>query len=298
VTIKREDIKKLVIQQMLQESIQEEGVQSWLSNALIGGGKVAQRAGEKIAPEDPNFLNDLSLVADFIEMYRDKVKNTEFYKKFFQPINEQYESQYLKQLKAKKATLQDLNSFVDELQKMDDPAIKRDLGELSKSFKAISKTTDIPRTATDSTSSAISTQAAKNDPAKSTTTSSTVTSPETIAPAPNPNDVEVRGTTVTMPAANIQVKKPRTPRTRNPQAKVAAEETAEETAKEIADMMKKQIARTLSSKDQTKLIQLLMKNPQQAEKAASGGAKPTTRKTKVKEAIVEEIYNLLTGETK
>lgn len=289
-TIKREDIKKLVIQQMLQESIQEEGVQSWLSNALIGGGKVAQRAGEKIAPEDPNFLNDLSLVADFIEMYRDKVKNTEFYKKFFQPINEQYESQYLKQLKAKKATLQDLNSFVDELQKMNDPAIKRDLGELSKSFKAISKTTDIPRTATDSTSSAISTQAAKNDPTKSTTTSSTVTSPETIAPAPNPNDVEVKGTTVTMPAANIQVKKPRT---RNPQAKVAAEETA----KEIADMMKKQIARTLPPKDQTKLIQLLMKNPQQAEKAASVVVKPT-RKTKVKEAIVEEIYNLLTGKNK
>lgn len=141
-TIKREDIKKLVIQQMLQESVQEEGaVTNWLrskisSGAQAGGEKLA-KFGQKMAPkpeEDPEFLKDLSKIADFIQMFRNSqtVTDSDFYKKFVmgmqEQVNEQYESQFLKQILSKKPTITDVEDFVKSISSS--PALHKNLKSL------------------------------------------------------------------------------------------------------------------------------------------------------------------------
>jgi hypothetical protein len=294
-TLKREDIKKLVIQQMLQESIQEESsIGRWLRSKVAAGaqagGEKLTKFGQEIAPkpeEDPEFLRDLSKIADFIQMFRNNktVTDSDFYKKFVmgmqEQVNEQYQSQFLKQILSKKPTVADVEGFVKSISSS--PALHKNLKslELKKVEVPSSPTTQQPASQTGD-KKVVTTEKPPETVAKAT--SSPVTEPKSdTEKAPPPSEVELKGTSVNTKGANIQVKPDKSGRRR---ATKQAQDAAEETAKKIADMLVKQQEGTLSAKEQNELIQLLIKNP---------SLKPQPQ---LQEAIVEEIFNLLTGKTK
>lgn len=294
-TLKREDIKKLIIQQMLLESIQEEGViQKWLSNTALKGGDKLTKLGQRMAPkpeEDPEFLQDLSKIADFIQMYRDSktITDSDFYKKFVmgvqEQINEQYQSQFLKQILSKKPTVKDVQDFVNHIGS--NQQLSRELRNLQLKKVEVPEvpTTQKPATAAGTPSDdkkIANTETPPETAAK--TTSSSVTAPETnTEKTAQSSEIERKGALVNTQGANIQVKADKGGKRR---ASKQAKDAAEETAKKIADMLAKQEKGALPEKEQNELIQLLIKNPS------------LKQQQKLEEAIVEEIFNLLTGKYK
>lgn len=298
-TLKREDIKKLIIQQMLLESIQEEGViQKWLSNTALKGGDKLTKLGQRMAPkpeEDPEFLQDLSKIADFIQMYRDSktITDSDFYKKFVmgvqEQINEQYQSQFLKQILSKKPTVKDVQDFVNHIGS--NQQLSRELRNLQlkkvevpsspisqKPATAAVTPPDGKKAATTETPPETAAADKTTSAAVTTTTSAGQTGPET------PIDVKVNDNIVNTNDVQIQVKpKPQSGGGRR--GKAAAKNKANEEARSVADLIKLQKQGRLSGQDKTKLINIL--SGMSAEERAN-----------LQEAIVEEIFNLLTGKTK
>lgn len=286
-TLKREDIKKLVIQQMLQESIQEESsIGRWLRSKVAAGaqagGEKLTKFGQEIAPkpeEDPEFLRDLSKIADFIQMFRNNktVTDSDFYKKFVmgmqEQVNEQYQSQFLKQILSKKPTVADVEGFVKSISSS--PALHKNLKSLEL------KKVEVPVTPV-----VVSSTEEKPPETAAKAASSPVTEPKSdTEKAPPPSEVELKGTSVNTKGANIQVKAAKTGKGgKREKPTPEANKDAAETAQKIAVMLTKQEKGDLSAKEQNELIQLLIKNP--------------SLKPQLQEAIVEEIFNLLTGKTK
>lgn len=123
-TLKREDIKKLVIQQMLQESVQEEGaVTNWLKSKvqkMAGGGaaKTAADGGNK----NPN--RKIEGVADFLQQaQRSKeltalISNTKVGQAAgMKPVQEALGGDFVKQMRQAKITDADLDEFIGQMSK-------------------------------------------------------------------------------------------------------------------------------------------------------------------------------------
>lgn len=286
-TLKREDIKKLIIQQMLQESIQEEGaVTNWLRSKVSAGaqagGEKLTKFGQRIAPkpeEDPEFLQDLSKIADFIQMFRNNktVTDSDFYKKFVmgmqEQVNEQYQSQFLKQILSKKPTIADVEGFVKNVSSS--PALHKNLKSLE--LKKI----EVPDT-TLSTKSAPPEQKVVNSPA-------TVQSKKepTIEPSsPKVPDL-VPGTEVTTKKAKIKFLPP----VEDTPTPAAAQEIAKTSADRMAELKRKFDSGGLKADEKEELLNLLGIGKSQKKRKRRA-------EESLQEAIVEEIFNLLTGKTK
>jgi len=131
VAIKHEDIKNLVMQELLNESINNEGVADWLkkqsSKFLSGAGKTLSGAGEKLKPGDPNFVKKLDKIGDFLQdAQRDKditaaIMQTELGKKVFssqeKSLEEALGGDFAKMMKDKKVTPQEVSSFISAMSK-------------------------------------------------------------------------------------------------------------------------------------------------------------------------------------
>ena len=129
--IKHQDLKNLVIQELLNESINNEGVVDWLrtqsSKAFSGAGKALSGAGEKLKPGDPNFVKKLDKIGDFLQdAQRDKditaaIMQTELGKKVFssqeKSLEEALGRDFAKMMKDKKVTPQEVSSFVSAMSK-------------------------------------------------------------------------------------------------------------------------------------------------------------------------------------
>lgn len=129
--IKHQDLKNLVIQEMLNESINNEGVVDWLrtqsSKAFSGAGKALSGAGEKLKPGDQNFVKKLDKIGDFLQdAQRDKditaaIMQTELGKKVFssqeKSLEEALGRDFAKMMKDKKVTPQEVSSFVSAMSK-------------------------------------------------------------------------------------------------------------------------------------------------------------------------------------
>ena len=124
--IKHQDLKNLVMQELLNETINNEGVTDWLraqsSKALTGAGRALTGAGEKIKPEDPKFVKNLDKIGDFLQMaQRDRditnaIMQTELGKKVFssqeKSLEEALGQDFTKMMKDKKVTPQEVSSFI------------------------------------------------------------------------------------------------------------------------------------------------------------------------------------------
>jgi hypothetical protein len=131
VAIKHQDIKNLVMQELLNESINNEGVADWLkkqsSKFLSGAGKTLSGAGEKLKPGDPNFVKKLDKIGDFLQdAQRDKditaaIMQTELGKKVFssqeKSLEEALGQDFAKMMKDKKVTPQEVSSFISAMSK-------------------------------------------------------------------------------------------------------------------------------------------------------------------------------------
>jgi hypothetical protein len=131
VAIKHQDIKNLVMQELLNESINNEGVTDWLraqsSKALSGVGKALTGAGEKLKPGDPQIAKKLEKVGDFLQMaQRDKditqlIMQTDLGKKVFssqeKSLEEALGQDFVKMMKDKKVTPQEVEAFVAAMNK-------------------------------------------------------------------------------------------------------------------------------------------------------------------------------------
>jgi hypothetical protein len=306
VTIKREDIKKLVIQQMLQESIQEEGaVSDWLrqkaSSGLIGGGKAIQRAGEKIAPKDASkdgqkpldFNKKLQLVADFIQMNRDSkvVKDSDLGKMLFSanPLQEAYESQLLKLMKDKKIDEKDVDLFLSQMSKNEQARKQlQDLGLIGLAQQQTKPETDV-----------------SDDMIVGSTPAEKQPEPQQIAP-----DL--------VPGMEVKTKKAKInflPPIEDAPTPEAAKEVAKTSADRAAQLKQKFDSGKASANEKDELLALMGIGKQKTVKRRTMKKQPAKKVTtaplqkgmtkaggrlgeSLREALVEEIYNLLTGKTK
>jgi hypothetical protein len=128
--ITREELKKLVLQEMQQNQV-DEGVGDWLrskaSSMLTKTGQKMTQAGEKVAP--PPQLDDKTLrkVGDFLQMaQRDKditqlIVQTDLGKKVFssqeKSLEEALGQDFVKMMKDKKVTPQEVQAFVAAMNK-------------------------------------------------------------------------------------------------------------------------------------------------------------------------------------
>ena len=136
--IKHQDLKNLVIQELLNESINNEGVIDWVraqsskaasgaGKALSGAGKALSGAGEKLKPGDPQIAKKLEKVGDFLQMaQRDKditqlIMQTDLGKKVFssqeKSLEEALGQDFVKMMKDKKVTPQEVEAFVAAMNK-------------------------------------------------------------------------------------------------------------------------------------------------------------------------------------
>ena len=306
-TINREDIKKLVIQQMLQESIQEEGaVSDWLrqkaSSGLIGGGKAIQRAGEKIAPKDASkdgqkpldFNKKLQLVADFIQMNRDSkvVKDSDLGKMLFSanPLQEAYESQLLKLMKDKKINEKDVDLFLSQMSKNEQARKQlQDLGLIGLAQQQTKPETDV-----------------SDDMIVGSTPAEKQPEPQQIAP-----DL--------VPGMEVKTKKAKInflPPIEDAPTPEAAKEVAKTSADRAAELKQLFDAGLANAVEKDELLALMgIQNKKttkstRAKKAGSAKPKPAAKSKRgskqrresidnnLKQILEEQIYNLLTGKTK
>jgi hypothetical protein len=138
VAIKHQDLKNLVIQELLNESINNEGVIDWfraqsskatsgVGKAISGVGKTLSAAGEKLKPGDPQIAKKLEKVGDFLQMaQRDKditqlIMQTDLGKKVFssqeKSLEEALGQDFVKMMKDKKVTPQEVEAFVAAMNK-------------------------------------------------------------------------------------------------------------------------------------------------------------------------------------
>lgn len=140
--ITREELKKLVLQEMQQNQV-DEGVGDWLrskaSSMLTKTGQKMTQAGEKVAP--PPQLDDKTLrkVGDFLQMaQRDPeltklILQTPFGKTVFgsdekEKVTEALGQDFIKMIKDKKVTPQEMDDFIAAMSK--NPAAKKMLDGL------------------------------------------------------------------------------------------------------------------------------------------------------------------------
>jgi hypothetical protein len=154
VALTRDELNKLVLQEMKQNQV-DEGVGDWFkqkaAGALTGIGKAATTAGEKIGGANKGKLTSqqkMERVADFIQANRNSslVKNSALYKKLEavdpQQLKEAYESDILKLMKQKKISDQDIDGFIKQMSA--NPQAKKQLMDLGISAPNESGSTEIP----------------------------------------------------------------------------------------------------------------------------------------------------------
>jgi hypothetical protein len=164
--ISREELKKLVIKEMLEQDLKNEGVSDWLrskaSSVLTTTGKKMTQAGEKVAP--PPQLDDKTLrkVGDFLQMaQRDPgitkaILATEFGKQVFgsdeeDNLKEALGADFIKMIKNKKVTPQMLTDFIDSMKKNEKAnKMMTSLGLIPKGSKPVEKS-DVQQTQTGDT---------------------------------------------------------------------------------------------------------------------------------------------------
>ena len=301
-TLKREDIKKLVIQQMLQESIQEEGVEAWARQLFkkfkgTPSSTSQQGASSAQASKKPlDFNKKLELVSDFIQMNRDSksVKDSDLGKMLFSanPLQEAYESQLLKLMKDKKIDEKDVDLFITQMSK-NTQAKKQliDLGLIGDDKQSQQQAQAGSETKT-TTQTVQPTQPVRSAEERPISTSQTIASPpsKTLTTEP-PTDVKVSGNNITTDSVNIQVKAEKDKGARKPSGE--AKVKANQKAKSLADLLNLQKQGKLKDPEKTQLINIL------SGMSAEARAKLEEHKyISLKEALVEEIFNLLTGKIK
>jgi hypothetical protein len=325
--ITREELKKLVLQEMQQNQV-DEGVGDWLRNTrskassmLTKTGQIMTQAGEKVAP--PPQLDDKTLrkVGDFLQMaQRDPeltklILQTPFGKEVFgsdekEKVTEALGQDFIKMIKDKKVTPQMLTGFIDAM-KASPKAQKMmtGLGLVPKDSKPAQSTAEKPA----EEPVAQQTQAGDVPVSDSDIESEEpVSTPEQDAAQAKPAEVPdvVSGTQVTTKKAKINFLPPAE---EEPQV---AQQIAKTSADKLGVLKKKfDSGSILNAKEKDELLRLLGALP--PAKTKKPIAKPTTSKTKkqttssrgmqksggrlgesLQEAIVEEIFNLLTGKIK
>lgn len=313
--ITREELKKLVLQEMQQNQV-DEGVGDWLrskaSSMLTKTGQKMTQAGEKVAP--PPQLDDKTLrkVGDFLQMaQRDPeltklILQTPFGKTVFgsdekEKVTEALGQDFIKMIKDKKVTPQMLTGFIDAM-KANPKAQKMmtGLGLIPKDSKPAQSTAEKPA------EEPVAQQTQTGDVPVS---DSDIVATEPAAQQKNVPDL-VSGIEVKTKKANIKFLAP--------VEDAPSAETAKEIAKTNADraaLLKQKFdsgKATASEKDE--LLALMGFGKQKTTKAKS--KKQSVKKAatsslqkgmmtaggrlgeSLQEAIIEEIYNLLTGKTK
>jgi hypothetical protein len=324
--ITREELKKLVLQEMQQNQV-DEGVGDWLrsktSSMLTKTGQKMTQAGEKVAP--PPQLDDKTLrkVGDFLQMaQRDPgitkaILATDFGKQVFgsdeeDNIAEALGLDFIKMIKNKKVTPQMLTDFIESMKKNEKAnKMMTGLGLIPKGSKPVEKSAEEPA----GTSDVQQTQTGDAEVSDSDIESEEpVSTPEQDAAQAKPAEVPdvVSGTQVTTKKAKINFLPPVE---EEPQV---AQQIAKTSADKLGVLKKKfDSGSILNAKEKDELLRLLGALP--PAKTKKPIAKPTTSKTKkqttsslqrgmqksggrlgesLQEAIVEEIFNLLTGKIK
>lgn len=310
-TINREDIKKLVVQQMLQESIQEEGaVSDWFnkfSDKFNKGAeyvKASQKGASKDGQKPLDFNKKLQLVADFIQMNRDSklVKDSDLGKMLFSanPLQEAYESQLLKLMKDKKIDEKDVDHFIFQM---------------SKNEQARKQLQDLGLNVPAQASAAASTQKQAEPETEVSDDMIVGSTPNKEEPSTAAQKQEIPDL---VPGMEVKTKKakinflPPVEDAPNPEA---AKEVAKTSADRAAQLKQKFDSGKATAGEKDELLALMGIGKQKTVKRKTTKKQPVKKGTTVplqkgmmkaggrlgeslQEAIIEEIYNFLTGKTK
>jgi hypothetical protein len=149
VAITREQLKKLIKEEMVKKDLNEGPVTNWISSQLsklkqpAAGANQSAGAGKELTPQQK-----MERVADFIQANRNSslVKNSALYKKLEavdpQQLKEAYESDILKLMKQKKISDQDIDGFIKQMSA--NPQAKKQLMDLGISVPNESGSTETP----------------------------------------------------------------------------------------------------------------------------------------------------------
>ncbi len=236
-------------------------------------GSAATKSADALEPKDASALTPekkMSLIADFIQMNRDNklVRSSDLYSKLLSQetsLQEVYESDILKLMKQKKVTDSDIDKFIQQMSA--DDGLRKQLQDLKLPVPAESDT-DEPSKQPEQAATQVNVPAHSLNSIQRAIKDVTDGNPkrnslEIIQSAKNiPDDVTISG----KKSSNKQ------------KIKKAAEQTLQKAQHSLSKDGK------LTQKDKKTWLDM--------------GGIIVAEEEKLQEAIVQEIYNLLTGETK
>lgn len=265
----KEEIKKHLFQQLLEQKMLDEGVGEWMRNVRPGAAKTLRKAADIIEPKDDNLESQLSKLANFFDFYsrdkkvQDAIKQTTLGKKLFttQKVNEAYESQVLQYLKQNKLTVEDIEQFVQEISKFS------------------------PEAAAGLNKFGVGSTKQDTQPPPAQTQKKPTPEPVVIGPTTQQVPNLVPDTVVKTKKAQIRILPPVED---NLPADVAQKQ-AQTQADRLQQLKLKRDTGQLSNKEKDELLGLL----------GIGTEKQTKKQRKLtKEILIQEIFNTLTGKNK